>query len=868
MPGTINGIGTWYYGKRNHRSEGGVCEFCGQSAQLQSYETRHWVVIFFVPIIPLGWKQIIGECPLCQRHRVISLKEWREIEQKTTREAIGQVDEAPDDPKSAVNFLDTLTGFGRLDEAADYAKVMGQQFGEDAEVQLYLGGWYTHFGRVEESKSHFANALALAPEDQQVRRAVIVSHVQQGDLERATQMLKSPQTELSKDDAELMMYFGDVFASRGEHQTALGYYDTALQWNESLHHNQQLGRRVRKSEKAVGCRTRRIPSKSFDKKPWLLLAMVAATVIFLLVGFNYYRKINRPLHVVNNLAVAAELDIDGEHLLVVPPGGHVETTVSEGSHKAVFKCEGKEDDEVAFAIDADFNQRIFDSAVYVLNVDGAADILYQRVLYSHPPREDGNSHRIMFGKKFLKIKGIDFVFTDPPDEIELPSGSNSCVKTAVSVLKCLPSEGFYCLAEGTGVEEQMRYAEHHLWRCPEDAGLMVAYWQLNLSGEHLDRCLRFLERGLQRKPVAVLWHRAYQNFCELSEKDDELVSKYDGFVRDERFQEPCEHSLFLYLRAMLEDQVPLAEGFLKASIEADSSNKYPLRAMANFKLRAGDYAQAKPFADEIRKLDAGEQPDSVLWLLRFALGEHEELLRETRAALVAAPEDYDLHADLLRVLMAMDRRDEAEAAHQLFVCVNEQPQQKTAGLAAPGDQFDDKTWATLYSKRIIYYLEGKLDSCLYCSKRMNEQVECPGVLASAYMAAGNSTEASKIIKSMEPGSRANFMLCLYLSWRENGNQSGAASAFEDALAELASEECGLVGLANILRQQMSPTIDEILDEDIDREATLLMLVVLADRFVQHRGEFLNKAEKINLPLDFPYHLIDRTIKRLRKQRAS
>jgi len=37
-------------------------------ANLESYDTRLWFVVIFIPIIPLGRKRIIDACPFCRRH--------------------------------------------------------------------------------------------------------------------------------------------------------------------------------------------------------------------------------------------------------------------------------------------------------------------------------------------------------------------------------------------------------------------------------------------------------------------------------------------------------------------------------------------------------------------------------------------------------------------------------------------------------------------------------------------------------------------------------------------------------------------------------------------------------------------------------
>ena len=76
MPTIVNGIGTWYCGKRRiHRVKSG-CSQCGAFAELESYDTTLYFVIFMVPIIPLGQKRILESCPSCQRHKIVKLKDW------------------------------------------------------------------------------------------------------------------------------------------------------------------------------------------------------------------------------------------------------------------------------------------------------------------------------------------------------------------------------------------------------------------------------------------------------------------------------------------------------------------------------------------------------------------------------------------------------------------------------------------------------------------------------------------------------------------------------------------------------------------------------------------------------------------------
>src|SRR6185503_14057878 len=81
MPTTYNGIGTHYYGRKNEEARQGTCQQCGHNVRLTSYDTRLWFVIVFIPVLPLGRKRIIDQCPACTRHFVMDLHKWETTKQ-------------------------------------------------------------------------------------------------------------------------------------------------------------------------------------------------------------------------------------------------------------------------------------------------------------------------------------------------------------------------------------------------------------------------------------------------------------------------------------------------------------------------------------------------------------------------------------------------------------------------------------------------------------------------------------------------------------------------------------------------------------------------------------------------------------------
>ena len=58
--------GTRYVGRANLRKHLDVCRKCGRTAELSDYQARLWFTLYFIPVIPLGRKQIFDHCPLCK----------------------------------------------------------------------------------------------------------------------------------------------------------------------------------------------------------------------------------------------------------------------------------------------------------------------------------------------------------------------------------------------------------------------------------------------------------------------------------------------------------------------------------------------------------------------------------------------------------------------------------------------------------------------------------------------------------------------------------------------------------------------------------------------------------------------------------
>src|SRR4051794_24223336 len=110
MPSTVNGIGTHYYGKKNRAVRTAMCQSCHRVGPLESYDTRLWFVVVFIPVIPLGRKRIIDQCPYCTRHMVADADAYDQARQLQISGSLERFRREPS-PEAAAAAHAQLLGF-------------------------------------------------------------------------------------------------------------------------------------------------------------------------------------------------------------------------------------------------------------------------------------------------------------------------------------------------------------------------------------------------------------------------------------------------------------------------------------------------------------------------------------------------------------------------------------------------------------------------------------------------------------------------------------------------------------------------------------------------------------------------------------
>src|SRR5688572_19503701 len=160
MPQAINGCGTWYYGKKNVQQYQGVCRTCKNHATLTSYDTRLYVVVLMIPIIPLGRRRIIEECSACTYHGAMPLADWQRA-QKRADETIAAYRAKPTDAELAKEALGAVAGYRNLPAFLSLAPEIEKNLANDAKVLCMVGASYEVFGRLNDAERLYRAAYEV-----------------------------------------------------------------------------------------------------------------------------------------------------------------------------------------------------------------------------------------------------------------------------------------------------------------------------------------------------------------------------------------------------------------------------------------------------------------------------------------------------------------------------------------------------------------------------------------------------------------------------------------------------------------------------------------------------------------------------------
>jgi tetratricopeptide (TPR) repeat protein len=597
MPTVINGIGTWYYGKRRIHTFKGTCEFCHSNTDLVSYDTTLFAVVFFVPVIPLGHKRILQQCGVCQQHRVVKLRKWEEAKERDAAELMDKLREDPDNHETlsrAIGFCLAYQDEPLFRKVADLAARRAR----DGQLQGQLGaahGYFAHWAEAEQ-----AYRLALAAEDTPALREQLAwALLKQDRPDEARPYLQHILDDQIVDGAGNVYFLIRGYQAQGRHDEALALMDERDEAFPGLVNVKEYQQQRKLSTKHQGTQRRIRDAFLEDKKsgyregswtarlPKLIAAAVSLGLLGWYLGAAWWIGANRKVYLVNGTGQPYTVVVAGQPHQV-PPQGAIPIRIAEGNVQVVFAHAKPGLDPVEGNFESSFWTRPFVGQTFVINPDQAAPIVEEETYYAKANPQMGAPPNIHFGQAFYSLPAVDYEFQAFPPTLPV-RGNAQLRKTRVALVTGLAPETRFHFLQSLTPPEQIALCKRVL--TIEPGNVVHLHWLALLTPK--EEMLTFLEPRLDDVPVLVEWHRLYQGFTEQLHPATDLKPRYQKLVEATK-----EHPDAVYLLGRVEPDLDVAEKLFRQAAAGAPASANALAALGFDALCAGRFEEARKRLEE------------------------------------------------------------------------------------------------------------------------------------------------------------------------------------------------------------------------------------------------------------------------------
>ena len=591
MPGVINGIGTWYYGRRNVHVGRARCENCGRVATISSYDTTLYFVVLFVPLLPLGGRRVMRQCSACSRHGVMPLKKFEILRAAEVKKAVNAYCEDPQSEERAIAAIHTVVGFCAVGQFDGLAALLTASLPNNGKVLSMLAAGYEYFGRHEEAIDAYRRALA-AGHDPETADALAVLLMSQRRADEAAGALKYILRDQVAAKADLLALLAEAYQAEGRHAEALHVLEEIARVFPELAQDATLRRLRGVSEQHQGTGravvSARLPragaglvatSRWASRLPRLVLPAIAAGALLIYLIVSAGLASGREVRVVNGLTQPYTVTVGGQNVKLQPQGIMM-ITLSEGDYDLACDGAGVNIPPQRVAIHTPFFKRAFSSPMIVLNPDRGAVLEEQTVAYGSTTVAPVEALHV--GQAVYIFNSVDYPFCDFPPSINVPNTDRVHMKRRVG-LNGLPNG--VALFEHVAKARGLAAAKTLVLEQIQKDTVSNAYIHAAATFDDLDFRTLFAARLAQR-PINMTAHRAYQDWAAKRDPGA-VIHEYEALL-----QAQPESTALLYLMGRANDDAGVARGFYRRAVEGSSPEPYGFHALAYDALCTGNFAEA------------------------------------------------------------------------------------------------------------------------------------------------------------------------------------------------------------------------------------------------------------------------------------
>ncbi|MBI5367057.1 MAG: hypothetical protein HZA54_08465 [Planctomycetes bacterium] len=608
MPGTVNGCGTRYLGKRNCSMLGDVCSICGQAATLNSYDTRLWVVVLFIPLIPLRRYRVCRECSVCRRHFAIPVAAF----EKGLADEIAPLVKgaAPGERAVRLELARARCRFERIDDACGDLQGLVKEAPEDAEARWLHGKVDEMQGRMSTAGKMYEEAHRLAPVLDKYLEAMAYNAAWQGRHADAEKFFR----ELLTRDATQVEWLAEL-ARLQEAQRRMP--DAAATWDRifalrpdlqrspaavaaSLQARRAAGRDVAADEKLLAARSVKRPGA------WRRWLAFAAATLLLAAGVALLADRSARVLLVNTTGEQVRYTLDGRPWTELPPYLFAFHRLGRGRH--VVEAVGARGEPARVEVEAtpSLAENVFGTATGVCDPFGLAVYREVTAIYGVGQATTSVLHA---GERWFQLPALDHLFEPPPQSVYMKAGESRRRVALMQDWNLDPAAVAGWLAQSGRPREAIAYLQNWLpWR-PLTFSIPSALLDLARRNGRLEEVRDWAGARRGTAPATTVYHRLYQDAVRAAGGEGALAAlaqEYGDSLKAHPGAAPA-----LYLNARLEpggsaEALRLAD----AALAADATFEFARLARAGslwcggrYDAAAEEYAQVaarNPTENEVR----------------------------------------------------------------------------------------------------------------------------------------------------------------------------------------------------------------------------------------------------------------------------
>lgn len=842
MPGTINGIGTKYFGKARHRISYGECEACGSEGALQSYVTQKYFVVLFVPVIPLSTYHVSSECPNCNRHRIITQRKWNKLKNKTKSE----ITEALRTGSASEEFLmEKLRYFGTFEDPTLFRSTAAEIItkGTTAPVYTLLGRLFAFFRDNDESLTCFQKAQKLNNNNEN-RELLAEMFIINGEPEKAEPLVRHIFDSADENSYWLLLLLAEGYMSTGNHSKAKTVYTNLKQvftdekFEPSLTRlSDQINRYIGTSDTFISHQISEQKQDFFvdDSDLGIKTRLIGPAIALLLIMFYFYSAFtsvnDRPVHLTNGTAAPYSVEINGT-TYEIPAFTHRRITLDEGKYTLTMESRNNELKNQKFELKTPFFSRPFIETDFVLNPDHQAIIYKQKMIYSeYAPDESENPYSYYSGDLLYSFRDIDYPFYTAPKSIQISEGS-SVTKYGLGLLDEFDSE-WEPIDAAARVLDRSSYSKFIVDYYIDNPNNGNALQALSAAVKN-DSVIDILKPFLDDIPVLTEAHRHYQDCMELARKDDQLVNEYQ-----KRLEKNPENSTLLYLTGRLLTGNE-ANKYYEKALNGDTPNPYAYNALAWGYTAEGDFKKALPLVEKAVSLNPDNKNFRSLYRdLLLAQKKYAKLIEVNQKEIEISPTSYERWGEKVAFMSLSGKSSEIPQAVSQYMSV------------LKAEKIDTTAYLD-YLNLMIAVSKNQKEKATQLCRKMGMYNFIGELLG------GNVPTADSILSNVEDETPYNHLL-LYSVAKQSGNSDIAAKSLKKTVAALENGTREEIRLAEALNGSKF-SFDEIANLDLYPSTKILVLTALGVTYPDLQQRAFSEAKKFNFIISPTQLLIDSMIK--------